>query len=590
MAAAAEIEFHAAGATILAQGAEPVEHVRVVRTGAVALLDRGRMLDLLGEGELFGHASMLSGLPTGFAVQAHEDTLCYRLPAGVVSPVLERPAGLRFVARSLLGRPVTGVSAVAGEAVTDPAGRLAAELLRGPPVLCEPQTPIRAAARRMTDVGATAAVVPMRGGDLGILTDRDLRSKVATGAIGVDDPVAAAMTPDAVTVPAATPATDVLLTMLDRGVRHLPVLTPEGAVLGVLEEADLLADVTRGPFHLRRAIAEARTPAELQAAALAWRPIFLALHDARLAPTRIAAMATVITDALTRRQADLAVEELGPPPAPIGWIALGGLARREAVPASDVDSALVWLGADDDAEVRAYASRWAARVTAGMQDGGLPPCDQGARADRPLFARSLDAWQAAFRGWLSEPGRERALILVSLMVDGRPVWGRAVAEPLVRTFAEARRQRALLRLLARFALSHRPPTGFLRDIVVEHSGERRGRFDIKRGGLLPIVDLARWAGMAAGAKGTSTLERLLAAEAAGTLLAAEARTLAEAFDLVFGLRLEHQVQQLRAGQAPDEHIDPKALNPLTRRYLKDAFRAVASVQRRLATELEYAAP
>ena len=31
----------------------------------------------------------------------------------------------------------------------------------------------------------------------------------------------------------------------------------------------------------------------------------------------------------------------------------------------------------------------------------------------------------------------------------------------------------MLRMLARLALSFRPPTGFLRDFMVEHSGERK---------------------------------------------------------------------------------------------------------------------
>jgi hypothetical protein len=36
---------------------------------------------------------------------------------------------------------------------------------------------------------------------------------------------------------------------------------------------------------------------------------------------------------------------------------------------------------------------------------------------------------------------------------------------------------------------------------------------------------------------------------------------------------------------PDDFIDPKTLNPLARSYLREAFRAVASVQSGLATEL-----
>jgi CBS domain-containing protein len=59
----------------------------------------------------------------------------------------------------------------------------------------------------------------------------------------------------------------------------------------------------------------------------------------------------------------------------------------------------------------------------------------------------------------------------------------------------------------------------------------------------------------------------------------------EAFGFIFSLRLDHQVEQLRQGEPPDDFIDPKTLNPLARSYLREAFRAVASVQAGLATEL-----
>jgi signal-transduction protein with cAMP-binding, CBS, and nucleotidyltransferase domain len=55
--------------------------------------------------------------------------------------------------------------------------------------------------------------------------------------------------------------------------------------------------------------------------------------------------------------------------------------------------------------------------------------------------------------------------------------------------------------------------------------------------------------------------------------------LRDAFELTCALRMEHQVEQLRAGEAPDNLIDPKRLTPLTRTSLKEAFRAVAKVQR-----------
>jgi len=98
LAEAVEIEFHPAGTTIFPKGAEAVEFLRLIRAGAVEVVDDGRVLDLMGPGEMFGYASLLSGLPTDFATRASEDTLTYRIPADAASEVLAQPnfwTGLR---------------------------------------------------------------------------------------------------------------------------------------------------------------------------------------------------------------------------------------------------------------------------------------------------------------------------------------------------------------------------------------------------------------------------------------------------------------------------------------------------------------
>jgi CBS domain-containing protein len=581
LAAAAEVEHHPTGTTIFSQGAEPVAHLRVVRSGAVELVLDGRTLDLLGVGELFGQASMLSGLPTGFAARAQQDTTCLSIPAELARDAFARPEGLRFLSRSLLNR---GRLDQRREEATDPADRPVASLVHRELVVCAPDTPIREAAQRMTDTGATCVVV-QAGEELGIVTDRDLRSRVVAAGLSADAPVSAAMTAPAITAAADRPGGLVLLDMLDFGVRHLPVVSGTGIVLGVVDDADLAAAEARTPFLLRAAIADADGLGELAIAARELRPTVVALHRARTDPLRIAAVNSVVIDALTRRLIDLAVQEEGALPVPFAWLALGSVARREATPGSDVESALAWPGDDRDPALVEHALRITRRVDEGLLACGLRPDEKGTTAANPLLVRSLESWRRAARSWLEDPTQEQALILVSVLIESRTVWGLRTGVSVAEAFRAARRHPALLTRLARYALSYRPPTGFLRGLVVEHSGEHRGRLDLKLGGLVPIVDLARWAGMAAGVTSASTPERLRAAEAAGTLSGADARTLADAFQLVMGLRLEHQVQQVEAGAEPDDHLEPRALSPLTRTYLKDAFRAVASVQKRVAADL-----
>jgi len=528
---------------------------------------------------------MISGLPTGFEARAGEDTVCYRIPADVVRPLLARPDVLAFVARSIVTRRAPPTDAPPA----DPGQRRVAALIRRPPLLCPGDAPIRAAARQMTAAGASAVLV-RHGATFGIVTDRDLRSRVIAAGLSPDGPVSAVMTEPAYTVSADRLSGDVLLDMLERNIHHIPVLSPAGEVLGVVDDGDLVAAEGRMPLLLRRAIGLAETQADLAVAAAGLNPALIALRDAQVPAEQVAAVRSVVLDALTRRLAELAVRDAGPPPVPFTWYALGSLARREAVPSSDVDSALAWQGdgardgARDGDGAAGYGQRLAGAVNDGLRACGLPPDPNGANAANPLFARSLASWRAVERSLSEDPTQEKALILASLITDSRPVFstGTQLGGGLWQVSPD---HPDLRRLLAQFALSFRPPTGFWREFVVEHSGERRGQLDLKHGGLIPIVDLARWAGMGAGMTSGSTMDRLRAAEAAGTLEGPEARTLMEAFGFIFSLRLDHQVEQLRRGEPPDDFIDPKQLNPLARSYLREAFRAVASVQAGLAAEL-----
>ena len=229
VAGAVEIESHRAGTTIFSQGARAVEHLRVVRRGAVEIVADGRVLDLLGEGELFGHASMLSGYPAGFQARAVEDTQCYRITASVAESLLSGPEGLRYVARSLLGRPVSAGDREHGP-FQDPSNQPVGTLIRSPPVVCEPDTPIRDAARLMTAGQSTSLVVKQAGGALGIVTDYDLRTRVLAEGLPADAPVSAAMTTPAYTCSPERPGGEVLLDMLDRGFRHFPVVTAGGVI------------------------------------------------------------------------------------------------------------------------------------------------------------------------------------------------------------------------------------------------------------------------------------------------------------------------------------------------------------------------
>jgi CBS domain-containing protein len=598
LASRTEVEFFPAGSQILPQGERPQGRIRVIRRGAVELLDQGKPVDLLGEGEMFGHPSVLSGEPTRYGVRAKEDTLCYSLAAEDVVPLLGRPSSLRFLARSLLSRaarrPGDGPPAPSPEVALQPA----AALVRRTPVICDPDLMLREAARLMGSREASSVLVDLGMGEYGIVTDSDLRSRVVAGRLSPDDPVRAAMSIPVFGVDAEQTGADVMLSMIDHDTRHVPVFSNTGEVLGVIVAIDLVAAETSSPFVLRRAIAKARNKSQLQRAAAQLRSTVVSLHRAELAPFQVAEITSAVADALISRVIELAVESAGPPPAEFAWMSLGSHGRREPVPSSDVDSGMAWRGAPDPDPISSEPRRrlMSGRTTEYMQGIATHVADtvrvigwrldpHGVTASGTFSASSIEDWERAIASWLGRPRDNRILIAVSILLDGRVVYGPQRGLDVKGLLYETGDRSTLERWMLRLALAAKPPTGFMHDIVVDASGARRGTFDIKHGGLLPIVDLARYAALRADVRVTPTLERLRAARDRGVVETADARILEEAYELFSALRLEHQVEQLERGEKPDDHLDPKQLDPLTRRYLRDAFREVAAVQRSLTADL-----
>jgi len=204
----------------------------------------------------------------------------------------------------------------------------------------------------------------------------------------------------------------------------------------------------------------------------------------------------------------------------------------------------------------------------------------GVTASSEFSASSMDTWRRSIGHWLQNPGDEKVLIASSILLDGRTVYGPAELDARA-ILLEPENRATLIPSMLRLAQAPKVPTGFRGNIVVESSGAHSGTFDIKNGGLLPVVDIARFAALKGGATVTATVERLRAASELGAIEPAHARTLEEAYDLFSALRLEHQVHQLERGGEPTDYVDPNELSELTRHYLRDAFREVAAVQKAL---------
>jgi signal-transduction protein with cAMP-binding, CBS, and nucleotidyltransferase domain len=359
------------------------------------------------------------------------------------------------------------------------------------------------------------------------------------------------------------------------GVAFVQSSLRRGVLRSLDRETRSLADTIERADQQEAAIASAREIPDLACALL----------DDGADAVKIGQVIGSSIDALTRRLLAFAIDDLGEPPVPWAWLALGSEARLEQALHTDQDHALAYeLGDRPVAEVDPYFAELAERVTAGIEAAGIPRCKGDAMAITPGLRRSVESWATAFHDWMTDAGREGS-IFSSITFDHRRVAGPLDIEPPFHAvIAKAASGYAGFFVhLAHRALDHKPPTGFIRNFVVESKGEHAGRLDIKHGGVTIISNLARVYTIRAGRSEKGTLDRLRAGEETGQISDEDHQTLEEAFRLLWQIRLEHQVRQVRAGTEPDDFVDPAELGTIARLGLKEAFRIIRSEQQGLAT-------
>ncbi len=580
---AAQIEHFPAGTVILQEQGEPARFLYVVRKGAVELLSEGHLYDLLEEGEVFGQFSLLNGESPTATVRAHEDTLCYLIDGEVADRVLGTATGQTFVIGTMRERLAAGY-----DVATEPLGapyRPIGGLLRRGVISAEPSMSVAEAAERMASERVSSLLVPMRDG-WGIVTDRDLRTRVLAAHRSADTPLEEIASFPVKTLAEDALAGEALLAMFAEGVHHFPVTRADGRVIGVVTDTDLMDVGRHTPFSIRSAIERSHTREAVITAGRELPDLVCALVAASSEPVGVGRVVALVVDALTKQLLTLGIERFGEPPVPWAWLALGSAARHEQALRTDQDHSLAYdpqgLSLED---IDRYFSELTAFVVDGLDQAGIPRCEGDVMASNPALRRPIDKWVEALRGWIAEPGRAGS-VQSSILYDFRRVAGPLDAEPeLQRVIGEARHNDAFLRHLARRALDDRPPTGFLRDLVVERRGEHVGRLDIKHGGIVIVGNLARMQAVRAGVTAKGTLDRLEGAAAAGVIERDAARGLAETFRFLWDVRLRHQAAQVRAAQPPDDFVDPSTLGSVTRRGLKEAFNVIARAQRGLALEL-----
>ena len=560
-----EITFFPKGSKVLSRSGPKSQHLYMIRKGVARLERDGQAMVHLEEGEIFGYPSLIAQDTPAFDVIAEEDLLVYRWPEKVFRKLMEYRPFAEFFTKGLAERLRLITRREELELASINLSLPVGELVTRPPVFVARNATVQKAAEVMREHQISSVLV--EGSPMGILTDRDLRNRVLALGKGPDTPLVEVMSTPVKTLPANTPIFEALSFMVRQGIHHLP-LEQDGKIVGVISDTVLMQQQARSPLHLLRQLERTRSPAELKGYAQELSGIAESLFAGGLGASEIGRSVSSLNDQLIRILLQLAEERLGAPPAPYAWMALGSEGRMEQALLTDQDNALAY--AEESPEARRYFAELAEYVVDGLIQAGFPPCPGGYMATH--WRKPISEWQKLFQHWVETPTPQE-LLEAQIFFDFRKVYGELSLEALEKIVANSGEQRIFLAYLARASLQLRPPIGFLRRIKEEDGG-----VDIKKGGIAPIVSLARVYALEAGSLAKGTVERLKAAAHKNKLSQEGAETLIEAFGFLMRLRLRQQLTSLRQGLPPNNKIQLERLSTLERRHLKEAFLHIREMQ------------
>ena len=255
------------------------------------------------------------------------------------------------------------------------------ELVDGDVLVVAPDASVRDAVCRMTEHHVSYALIRLPDGEFGIFTDRDLRTRVVAAGVSIDAPITQVMSAPARRVTADLTAETVLMDMLECGLRHMPVVTSRGEVVGVRRRRRPAGRFGQAEFHpaaLHRI--GRRRSANCSGRAAGHR------RGRRPVPQRHEGVGHQRDPVGRHRQPGAQGARIGArrsrccDVAGFAWLTLGSVARREAMPSSDVDSALSWR--DDMSSASGQLRAIAVRTHEILDGCGLPSDRNGAVAYR----------------------------------------------------------------------------------------------------------------------------------------------------------------------------------------------------------------
>lgn len=501
------------GDTLFKKGDAFNPHFYMVRNGAITSFhtdsnNAQEIVNISDGGDIFGVRPLIAKENYKLTASANEESIVYAIPIDIFQAVTQDNARVyKFL--------ITAFATNAYDPYTaEETGKIFADYLPNTsqdivsfqtarysknPIICDFRSSLKEAAIKMSQhkIGCIV-VVDEQTKPVGIISNSDIKNKIATGLFPIDTPVTNVMSAPVITNKKDLTVADGQLQMIKHNIGHL-CITKDGTInsklIGVLSHHDILVTLGNNPSVLLKEIKRAKRTKKLRTARIKANTLLKSYLEQNIPLSHIVKIISQINDAVTFSAIEIALKKMHtPPPVSFSWMSIGSQGRNEQLLFTDQDSAIVFEDVSDDKylETQAYFLELATLVTKSLNKIGFEYCEANMMASNTEWCKSVTKWKSQFENWILQPD-EKAILLSSIFFDYSSIYGnKNLVDELTDCIYESLDKTSLFfKFLGKDAINKPPAFGFFKQFQVEESGEEKDLFNIKSKALLPLIDAAR---------------------------------------------------------------------------------------------------
>ena len=539
----------------------------LIQNGQFSVQDSDAPLRHLSEGDYFGYTNIMEKRNFSLSISVDSPGLVYCFEASAVTPLFELPAIRNFF---------DGLrnNALQNHAISDSNSmwlyKGLEDVINKSPVSVDVETSITAAAQLMTTQKVSSLLVTREDKLIGIITDRDLRSRVVAASLDTHLPVSQIMTTNPAQITENRTLFDALALMTERNIHHLPVIDQQTLVpLGMVTASDIIRHQRGNVLFIIGELSKAENLYELTR--LSWQlPHYFSAHAKKAGDYDIAGkILSQATDIMTRKLIGFFQQANGKAPMMFAWLVYGSQAREDQTMGSDQDNGLLLAERPSEAQAE-YFAKMADYVCNGLAKCGIKLCDGNIMASNPKLRLSLEEAIEEAKRWVKAPTKD-AIMHFNIFLDVRCAAGDiSLFKQLQRQRAPLMKQNMFLAALTRNSNEISVPLSMFQKFIYEKGRKEKDVIDLKTRAVALINNIARIYALADGVTLPNTLARLDALSENSQLSKRDATNLRDIWLFLNRLRWRHQLEN----KVTDNRVSVSSLSSIEKHQLKAAFKAI----------------